>query len=369
MSLSDSLRRVGAIAAKEVRQLRRDRLTFGMIVGVPLLQILLFGYAINLDVRHLRTGVVDYAQTSASRALVQAAQASQVVDIVSQANSAAELEAQLQRGQISIGIVVPGDLERRLQDPARPAAQLLIDGSDPTIERIAGQLRDLSIPLHNNASVTASAPTFALRPYYNPEHRSAVYIVPGLTGVILNLTMVLFTAVAVVRERERGNLEMLITTPVRTPELMLGKILPYIIIGYIQLTLILLLGAWLFDVPLVGSIVDLYLAALFFIAATLALGLLISTLAHTQFQAMQLTVFTFLPSILLSGFMFPFDGMPAVARWLAELLPLTHFVRLSRGIILRGAGLWDMPLELAALSAFFAVMLLLTLLRFRKRLD
>jgi len=368
MSLPDSLRRLSAIAAKEVRQLRRDRLTFGMIVGVPLLQILLFGYAINLDVRHLRAGVVDYAQTSASRALVQAMQASQVVDIVSSADSAAALESQLQRGEISVGVVIPGDLERRLQDPARPAAQLLVDGSDPTIERIAGQLRNLPVAPRGITAATP-APTFALRPYYNPEHRSAVNIVPGLVGVILNLTMVLFTAVAVVRERERGNLEMLITTPVRTPELMLGKILPYIFIGYVQLTLILLLGAWLFAVPLVGSLTDLYLAALFFIAATLALGLLISTLARTQFQAMQLTVFTFLPSILLSGFMFPFDGMPTVARWLAELLPLTHFVRLTRGIVLRGASLWDMSMELAALTAFFALMLLFTLLRFRKRLD
>ncbi len=369
MNLPNSLRRLSAIATKEIRQLRRDRLTFGMIVGVPLLQILLFGYAINLDVRHLRAGVVDYAQTSASRALVRAAQATQVLDIVSHADSVAELETQLQRGEIVVGIVLPADLERRLQDRSRPAGQLLIDGSDPTIEGIAGQLLNLPVPLGGAVPVAAPAPTFALRPYYNPEHRSAVNIVPGLVGVILNLTMVLFTAVAIVRERERGNLEMLITTPVRTPELMLGKILPYIVIGYVQLTLILLLGAWLFDVPLAGSLADLLLAALFFIAATLALGLLISTLAQTQFQAMQLTVFTFLPSILLSGFMFPFDGMPTVARWLAELLPLTHFVRLTRGIMLRGAELWEMPMELMALTIFFTLMLVLALLRFRKRLD
>ncbi|HEX7046676.1 MAG TPA: ABC transporter permease [Gammaproteobacteria bacterium] len=360
------LQRLTAIARKEVKQLRRDRLTFGMIIGVPLLQILLFGYAIDTDVRHLRAGVADQANTSASRELVRAAQASQLIDVIAVAGGPVQLKRQLDAGDIDVGLFIPPDFERRLQDASRPAVQLLINGSDPTIARIARQLVRMPPPFAKEA---VSSAVFEARTYYNPEHRSQVQIVPGLIGVILNLTMVLFTAIAIVRERERGNLELLITTPVRTPELMLGKILPYVLIGLVQVSIILLAGAWLFDVPVRGSLLDLYLAAALFIVATLALGLTISTLAKTQFQAMQLTVFTFLPSILLSGFMFPFHGMPLAARWIGEILPLTHFIRLVRGIAIRGIGILTMGTELLALSAFTAVMLLLAIIRFRKRLD
>ncbi|HEX7030698.1 MAG TPA: ABC transporter permease [Gammaproteobacteria bacterium] len=363
--MSARWQRLVAIARKEVKQLRRDRLTFGMIIGVPLLQILLFGYAIDTDVRDLRAAVADQANTSASRELVRAAEASQLIDVVAVAAGPAQLKGQLDAGDIDIGIFIPPDFERRLQD-ARPAAQLLINGSDPTIARIAQQLVRLPPPFTN---APAAAGVFEARTYYNPEQRSQVQIVPGLIGVILNLTMVLFTAIAIVRERERGNLELLITTPVRTPELMLGKILPYVLIGLVQVSIILAAGAWLFDVPLRGSPLDLYLAAALFIVATLALGLTISTLAKTQFQAMQLTVFTFLPSILLSGFMFPFHGMPLAARWIGEILPLTHFIRLVRGIAVRGAGLAEMGAELLALSVFTVVMLGLAIARFHKRLD
>jgi ABC-2 type transport system permease protein len=210
---------------------------------------------------------------------------------------------------------------------------------------------------------------FEARTYYNPEGRSPVNIVPALVGVILHLTMVLFTAIAIVRERERGNLELLITTPVKSAELMLGKIIPYVIIGLIQVTLILWVSQSLFHVPIRGQVVDLYLASLVFILAALALGLLVSTLARTQFQATQLTIFTFLPSILLSGFMFPFEGMPKLAQWIGEVIPLTHFVRLSRGILVRGADLVDLHTEVWPLLAFFGVFLVLATLRFNKRLD
>jgi ABC-2 type transport system permease protein len=213
------------------------------------------------------------------------------------------------------------------------------------------------------------APVYALYNAYNPEHRSAVYIVPGLIGVILTMTMVLFTAIAIVREREHGNLELLITTPVRTPELMVGKSLPYVVIGIIQVTIIVLVGAWLFKVPVTGMVLDVYLASLLFIGASLTLGLLISTLARNQFQSMQLTFFIFLPSILLSGFMFPFEGMPAFARYFAEGLPLTHFLRLIRGIMLRGAELGELMGDIYALLIFMAVAMALAILRFRKRLD
>jgi ABC-2 type transport system permease protein len=205
--------------------------------------------------------------------------------------------------------------------------------------------------------------------FYNPERRSAVNIVPGLIGIILTMTMVMFTSVAIVRERERGNMELLIATPLTRSELMLGKVLPYIAIGLLQTTLILALGRWLFEVPVRGSLAGVYLAASALILANLTLGLLISTRAQSQFQAMQMTFFVFLPSILLSGFMFPFAGMPRVVQWLAEVLPLTHFLRLIRGIMLRGASLWQLWPEMAALAGFTVVMMTLAILRFRKRLD
>ncbi|MHB8471439.1 MAG: ABC transporter permease [Gammaproteobacteria bacterium] len=359
--------RLFAIIKKEVRQLLRDRLTFGMIVGIPVMQIVLFGYAINSDVRHLRGAVADAAGTQLSRQLVADVQASQVADISRRARNALELEEMLQRGEIDIGIYIPRDFERRLQQGDRPAAQLLVDGSDPVLVGTARGLTGLT--LHGPGAVVAQTVVFEVRNYYNPERRSAVFVVPGLIGVILTMTMVLFTAVAIVRERERGNLEMLITTPVKSAELMIGKILPYVVIGLLQVTLIMGLGNLVFDVPVNGSVLDVYLASLLFIAANLSLGLVISTAAQNQFQAMQMTFFFFLPSILLSGFMFPFAGMPRPAQLFAELLPLTHFVRLIRGIMLRGAGLFELLPEMGALLLFMAITLSFATLRFRKRLD
>ena len=366
--LLDSLRRIRAIAMKEVRQLSRDKLTFGMIVGIPLLQVVLFGYAINTDVRHLRGGVADMAHTQLSRQVVAEAQASQVLDVVAVAHSPEELQAQLQQGQIEIGIYLPPDFDRRHQQGDRPAAQLLVDGSDPTLYGVAQGLSAMPLATRDLGGA-APTPLFELRNYYNPERRSAVSIVPGLIGVILTLTMVLFTAVAIVRERERGNLELLITTPVKTPELMVGKIGPYIVIGLLQVSIVLLAGVLLFHVPVTGTLWDLYLAALLFIAASLGLGLLISTLAKTQFQSMQLGIFTFLPSFLLSGFMFPFEGMPRFAQWIGDLLPLTHFVRLVRGVMLRGAALGSLSADIWPLLAFLVLTMGLAILKFRKRLD
>lgn len=363
-----ALRRIVAIMAKEVVQLSRDRLTFGMIVGIPLLQICLFGYAINTDVRHLRAGVADQADSALSRQFVSGLEASQVAEVVMRSSGPEALVAALREGRIKIGIVVPADFERRLQDPVRPAAQLLVDGSDPTIQTVARQLTDARLDTRNGI-VASAGRLFELRNYYNPERRSAVQIVPALIGVILTLTMVLFTAVAIVRERERGNFELLITTPVRNVELMIGKIAPYILIGLVQVTIVLFIGVLIFNVPIAGKIADLYAASLLFIAATLGLGLTISTFARSQFQAMQLTFFVFMPSILLSGFMFPFDGMPVIAQWIGLLLPLTHFIEMIRGIMLRGADLGDLLPRVYALAAFFAAMMVLAVARFTKRLD
>ena len=364
-----SLSRIAAVARKELVHLRRDRLTGGMVAGVPLMMTLLFGYAINQDVRHLRAAVADLSGTQAARWLVADAEATQVIDVVAATRSVQELERMLVAGQISVGIAVPADFERRRAAGERPAAQLLVDGADPVVLSAVHAL--VSLPGERRFALAAGAPPplFELRAYYNPERRSPVNIVPALCGVILTLTLVLFTAVAIVRERERGNLELLITTPVQTPELMIGKIAPYVAIGYAQMTLILLLGRALFDVPIAGSLASLYLAAGAFVAAALTLGLLISTLAQTQFQAFQMAFVTFLPQILLSGFMFPFDGMPRAAQWLAEVLPLTHFLRIARGIVLRGATLGDVAGDVKALLIFFGASFGLAVLRFRKRLD
>jgi ABC-2 type transport system permease protein len=375
-----ALLRTLAIARKEFRQLRRDRLTGGMIVGIPLLQVLLFGYAINTDVRHLRAAVADLAGTQRSRALIADAEASQVVDVVERVQSAAELETLLRRGRIAVGLFISYDFDRRIYrlgtavahgKPAQVPAQLLVDGSDPLILGAAQGLAHLPVKLRavSMPGARVARDSFEVRAYYNPERRSVVQIVPGLIGVILTMTMVLFTAVAIVRERERGNLELLITTPVRTVELMVGKILPYIAIGLIQVTLVLALGVFVFRVPVRGSLVDLYLAAALFVGASLTLGLLISTFAQTQFQATQMMVFIFLPSILLSGFMFPFDGMPRLAQLIGEILPLTHFLRLARGILLRGAALGELRAEMLPLAIFLTLTLGVAVLRFRKRLD
>jgi len=363
-------RRSLAIARKEVRQLRRDRFTAGMIVGLPVIQLMLFGYAINTDVRHLRAGVADESQTQLSRRLVDDAVASQVLDVVAQVPTARALQDLLREGRVSVGIAIPADFERRVARRDREPAQLLVDGSDPALLQAARGIARLPLDARGAMDGTAEpVATFAVRAFYNPERRSAVQIVPGLIGVILTMTMVLFTAVAIVRERERGNLELLINTPVRTTELMLGKIAPYVAIGMVQTSLILLLGRVAFQVPVRGELVDLYVAALVFVAAALALGLLFSTLVSTQMQAFQLTFMSFLPQILMSGFMFPFDGMPRPARALAEAMPLTHFVRLARGILLRASPLDELLREIWPLAVFFAVTLALAIARFRKRLD
>jgi len=318
-----------------------------------------------MDVRHLPAGVADLSQSASSRQVVQDLARSQIIDIQFQAASAAELERLMQMGRISVGIYLPPDFERRREQPDRAAGQLLIDGSDTVVQGAAARLSsNVRLSPYNDRP-----PQLEIRTFYNPERRSPVNTVPGLIGVILTMTMTLFTAVAIVRERERGNLELLITTPIRTPELMIAKIFPYIFIGLIQASLIMLLGDLLFRVPMRGSLLDAYAVALLFIIANLAMGLMISTLAQNQFQAMQTTFFFLMPSILLSGFMFPFDGMPVAAQWIAEILPMTHFMRLIRGVVLRGADLAELHGEILALTAFIAVAMTVAVLRFRKRLD
>ena len=363
-----SMTRLLAVMLKELRQLRRDRITLAMIIGIPLGQMLLFGFAINTDVRHLNAAVADQAGTHMARQFIAELEQTQILDIHYRVATPQQLEDLLRAGAISVGVHIPPDFDRRVIDPLRPAAHLLVDGADPTILGVANQLVTMPIGFDTSKRL-ASTRSLEVRPYYNPERRTAVNIVPGLIGIILTFTMMMFTAVAIVREREHGNLELLINTPVSTMELMVGKIVPYIAIGLLQLGLIVTVGWLLFNVPIRGSIVDLYIASFFFIAANLALGLFISTVARTQFQAMQITIFILLPSILLSGFMFPFEGMPKFAQWLGEILPTTHFIRLTRGIMLREAAIFEMRGELLALTIFTIVVMSAAIKRFSRRLD
>ncbi len=352
---------------KELRQLKRDRITFAMIIGIPIGQILLFGYAINFDVRNLKSAVADQANTHLSREFVAELRETQVLDFRYTVKTPQELEQLLRSGKVSVGVYIPPDFDRRSVDPRRAAAHLLVDGADPTIVGIANQLSFM--PVGFEATKSGPQRSLEVRPYYNPERRTSVNIIPGLIGIILTLTMTLFTAVAIVRERERGNLELLINTPVSTAQLMIGKILPYVAIGLVQLALIVGVSRLLFDVPLLGTMTELYIASSVFIAANLALGLFISTVAKTQFQSMQMTFFLLLPSILLSGFMFPFDGMPKFAQYLGEILPITHFTRLTRGIMLRDASLIELGNELLVLAAIAIVAMTGAILRFSRRLD
>ncbi len=356
--------RLLAIIVKELRQLRRDRLTFGMILGIPTLQLLLFGFAINLDIRHIDTAVVDQANTARSRELLNALAATGVVTVRATATTPAQLQELMREGRISIGVVVPADFDHRLETHDRPALQVMVDGSDQTVQAAARQLASVPLP-----GTRANYQGVEVVNFYNPERRAAVNTVPGLIGVILTMTLVMFTAMALTRERERGNLEMLIATPVSPWELTIGKVLPFVGIGLVQVTVVLLLGTLVFAVPIRGYLIEVYGAALLFILANLSLGILLSTLAKSQFQAMQLAFFTFLPQILLSGFMFPYAGMPVAAQWIAECLPMTHFIRLIRGIMLRGAGLSDLPNDLLALAFIAALLLTISTRRIRKRLD
>lgn len=360
------LRRLWAIVLKEIRQLRRDRITLAMIVMIPVGQLVLFGYAINLNPRGLNAAIADQSNTAASRALIMDMVATGVIEPVAQAQTPQQLVEMLRQGRISVGVHVPPDFERRRID-GREVAQVMVDGSDTVVQSAAAQLAQL--PIDSSVVAPRKLAPIGVVAFYNPQRRSPVNIVPGLIGVILTMTMVMFTSVAIVRERERGNMELLITTPVSRTELMIGKVLPYAVIGLIQTTVVLLLGTWLFAVPIKGSVLDVYLAAVLLILANLALGLMISTKAASQFQAMQMTVFILLPSILLSGFMFPYAGMPVAAQWLAEVLPMTHFLRLIRGVMLRGASLWELWQDVLYLAAFIAVMMSTAVARFSKRLD
>ena len=369
------MKRFGPMFRKEFIQMRRDRLTLGIMVGVPVIQLMLFGFAIQTDVRHIPTVVLDESRTPTSRDVIAAFENTGNFRIVGHVDGRRELDAWIERGDAQAAIVVPHNFPRDLTRGTTATIQVIVDASDPLASQAAlgaaagvAQVRNLAI-----LSAAANRQNLPLetrvRPRYNPGLRSPNYIVPGLVGVILTITLVLVTAMAIVRERERGTLEQLIVTPITKTELMLGKIAPYVGVGLVQMTVVLLLGRFVFDVPLVGNVLLLYGIALVFIVASLAFGLFVSTLVRTQQQAMQASFFFVLPNILLSGFMFPRQAMPTVFQWIGAMLPLTHFLKVLRGILLKGVGTAELWQEMGILLLFATVLIALSVRRFQKKLD
>jgi ABC-2 type transport system permease protein len=373
-----SPRRFWAVVVKEFIQMRRDRLTFGMMAGIPLLQLILFGFAINLNPKHLPTAVLAADSGPFVRTLVWALRNSDYFAVTRLAASEAELRGLLQRGEVQFGVSIPADFERRLRRGERPAVLVEADATDPAATGYAlaalAALADTAFERDLQGlpeSLRARPGPIEVRVHrlYNPDIITQYNVVPGLLGVVLTMTMVIITALAITRERERGTMENLLATPVRPAEVMLGKLTPYILVGYVQVGLILLAARFLFRVPMRGS-VPLLLGVMFvFILANLAMGITFSTLARNQLQAVQMAFFFFLPNILLSGFMFPFRGMPGWAQALGEVLPLTHFLRIVRGILLKGNGPAEIAPELWPIGLFAAVMLALAITRYRQTLD
>lgn len=357
---------------KEFLQMRRDRLTLAMMVVLPALQLVLFGYAIRTEVRHLPTVVLDESRSAESRALIEAIRNTGNFDIAATVNDRAELEGWIRRGAASAGLIIPPDFQSDVKRGRTATAQLVVDAADPMSSSSALSGAVLAAAAYGaTLSPVALAPPLDLRvrPWYNPALRSETYIVPGLIGVLISLTMILITSMAIVRERERGTLEQLIVTPIGKTSLMLGKILPFVLVGYTQMTVILALGAFLFRVPLHGSLITLYLITFGFIIANLGVGLLVSTVVRTQAQAMQAGFFFLMPNILLSGFMFPRAAMPAVARWLGLALPLTYYLEVLRGILLKDVGIAELWPQTLILLAFAAVLVTLSVRRFSKTIE
>jgi ABC-2 type transport system permease protein len=378
------LLRVQAIIAKELIQLKRDKMTFGMVIMIPLVQLILFAFAINTNIRHIEVGVLDSSKTALSRVLQQTISATSIVKFTQHYTSNKQAQEAIDKGEVSAVLVIPKDVSQRLvrhstvglglpastdQETSRPVAHWIVDGSDIAIASSIKSLRNMPLSELLDKSANRTVPTFEVTLLYNPEQRSVVNTVPGLVGVILTMTMIMFTSAAIAREHERGNMELLITTPLASIELMIGKIVPYIFIGSIQVAIILGLGVFVFNVPFNGSLWQLTFATFLFICASLVLGLIISTIAKSQLQSMQMTVFVLLPSILLSGFMFPYQGMPEGAQYIAEALPATHFIRLIRGVVLRDVEALEMTDDMLWLISFTLIGLLVAALRFKKSLD
>jgi len=368
------LRRVNAMMVKEIIQLTRDRVTFATMIAIPLLQLILFGYAINTTPRHLPAAVLAHENTDVSRAILAALRNTAFFSFVRQPASAAEAEHLLRAGEVLFFVEIPAGFERQLRRGERPQLLVAADATDPvgSANALAALAGVVGSALARERFVDPPGATpFEIVQHrrYNPAGTSQLNIVPGLLGTILTMTMLIFTALSVTREVERGTMESLLAMPIHPVEIMLGKIIPYVLAGLVQGTLILGAGILLFGVPVEGSVALLVGATLLFITANLAIGYTFSTLAQNQLQAVQMTFMFFLPSILLSGFMFPFSGMPLWAQWIGEALPLTHYLRMVRGILLKGSGVADIGTDAAALALLMVVAMAVAVARFRQTLD
>src|SRR5262245_20515507 len=366
--------RTRAMLIKEFIQLKRDRMSFGMIIMIPLMQLVLFGYAINTTPRHLPTAVLLQENSDVGRSILAALQNTKYFTVTHQAHDEAEFDRLLASGTVLFAVEIPANFERALRRGDRPALLVAADATDPVAAGSAlGALGTIvTTALRNDRVIPeTTAPPFEVRTHarYNPAASTALNIVPGLVGTILTMTMLIFTALSVTREIERGTMESLLSMPITPVEVMLGKILPYVLVGFIQASLIISVGTLLFGVPILGSLALLALLSTLFITTNLSIGYTFSTIAQNQLQAMQMTFMFFLPNILLSGFMFPFAGMPAWAQWVGEALPLTHFIRIVRAIMLKGATIYDLQSEALALAALMLLAMTLAVRRFRRTLD
>jgi ABC-2 type transport system permease protein len=367
-------RRTAAMLIKEFIQLRRDRVSFAMIVAIPIMQLLLFGYAINTTPRHMPTVVLLQEQSDVGRSILKAIENTAYFRIVRQARDAAEFDQMLKSGTALFGVEVPAEFERALRRGDHPALLFAADATDPVAAGTAmaslGQIVQSAL-VNDHAIPDQTAGAFEIRAHarYNPAASTALNIVPGLVGTILTMTMLIFTALSVTREIARGTMENLLAMPITPVEVMLGKIIPYVLVGFIQAALIIGLGVGIFGVPIFGSILLLAALSTLFITANLSIGYTFSTIAQNQLQAMQMSMMFFLPNILLSGFMFPFAGMPAWARWVGEGLPLTHYLRIVRAIMLKGSTLADLHYDTFALAALMLLAMAIAVMRFRRTLD
>lgn len=369
------MHRIMAVLNKEFLQIKRDRMTLALTFMLPLVQLLLFGYAIQTEVKNINTVVFDQSLSAQSREILEAFTASGYFDVKYVVNSFDEVNKTIDSGRAKAGIIIPPDFARNVGRGIPAPVQVIVDASDSLVSNQAIAVAN-SIGLIKSQEMLSSkllinGPPYDIRvrPWYNPDGVTAYYMVPAILGILVTLSMVMLTSMGIVRERERGTLEQLMVTPIKPYELMLGKILPYIVLGYIQITLALIIGVAVFGVPIKGSLFQLYLLTLFFITASLGMGIFISNIAKTQMQAMQLAFFIMLPSILLSGFMFPRDAMPKIIYYIGNFIPLTYYLDIIRGIILKGIGFSYLMGQVASLLVFSVILLTFSTLKFKKKID
>jgi ABC-2 type transport system permease protein len=366
--------RILAILKKEILQMKRDRLTIGLVFMLPLVQLLLFGFAIQTEVKHISTAVFDQSLSMESREMLDAFKASGYFDVTNNADSYAEINEMIDSGVAKVGIVFPPNFAQNVARGESAAVQVLVDASDSMVSSTAiatansiGLLKSQHI-IAQKTGATILPYDIRVRPWYNPDGITAYYMVPAILGIIVTMTMVMMTSMGIVRERERGTLEQLLVTPVKSHELIIGKIIPYIALGYVQITVALLVGCIVFQVPIRGSLLQLYLLTLFFITASLGIGILISNIAKNQMQAMQMSFFVLLPSIMLSGFLFPIDAMPRFIQYISNIIPLTYYLTIIRGIVLKGIGFSYLVPQVITLLVFTVVLLGLSIVKFKKKI-